>query len=67
LKDAEGHMEIKISDNGIGIPPKIKVHEPATLGLSIIDMLTRQLRGTLKLDKKNGTSFTLIIPKKLNN
>jgi len=67
LKDAEDHMEIKISDNGIGIPPKIKVHEPATLGLSIVDMLTQQLQGTLKIDRKNGTSFTLVIPKELNN
>jgi len=60
-------MEIKISDNGIGIPPKIKFHEPSTLGLSIVDMLTQQLQGTLKLDRKNGTSFTLVIPKELNN
>ena len=67
LKNAEDHMEIKISDNGIGIPPKIKIHEPATLGLSIVDMLTQQLRGTMKLDRKNGTSFTLVMPKELNN
>jgi len=63
LKDAGEHMEIKISDNGIGIPQKIKVHESATLGLSIVDMLTQQLQGTMKLDRKNGTSFTLVIPK----
>jgi len=63
LKDAGEHIEIKISDNGIGIPKEIETHEPVTLGLSIVDMLTQQLQGTLKIDRKNGTSFTLIIPK----
>ena len=67
LKNAEDHMEIKISDNGIGIPRKFNIHESKTLGLSIVDMLTQQLRGTMKLDRKNGTSFTLVIPKELNN
>ncbi|MDP8315144.1 MAG: histidine kinase dimerization/phosphoacceptor domain -containing protein [Candidatus Celaenobacter antarcticus] len=63
LKDAGEHIEIKISDNGIGIPKEIETHEPVTLGLSIVDMLTQQLQGTLKIDRKNGTSFTLVIPK----
>jgi len=28
-------------------------------------MITQQLQGTLSLDRKNGTSFTLEIPKKI--
>ena len=63
LKDTQKHFKIKISDDGIGIPKDVKIHEPATLGLSIVDMLTQQLQGTLKLDRENGTSFTLLIPK----
>ena len=63
LRDSEEHIEIKISDDGVGIPKEVKIHDPATLGLSIVDMITQQLQGTLKLDRKNGTTFILEIPK----
>ncbi len=65
LKDAEEHFEIKISDNGVGIPQDVKVHEPETLGLSIVNMIAQQINGTMKVDRENGTSFTLVIPKKI--
>ncbi|MBC8415774.1 MAG: hypothetical protein H8E11_05030, partial [Candidatus Cloacimonetes bacterium] len=63
LKEIEKHIVIKISDDGIGMPEDIDINNPDTLGLSLVEMLTTQLRGTLKLDRKNGTSFTLKIPK----
>jgi len=65
LKDAEEHFEIKISDDGVGIPKDVKVHEPETLGLSIVDMIAQQINGTMKVDRENGTSFTLLFPKKI--
>jgi len=63
LKETETNLVIKISDDGIGIPEDIDINNPDTLGLSLVEMLTVQLQGTLKLDRKNGTSFTLKIPK----
>jgi len=65
LKETEKHVVIKISDDGIGMPENIDINDPETLGLSIVDMITQQLQGTLSLDRKNGTSFTLEIPKKI--
>ena len=63
LKETGKNIVIKISDDGIGMPEDIDINNPDTLGLSLVEMLTTQLRGTLKLDRKNGTSFTLKIPK----
>ena len=63
LKETEKHIVIKISDDGIGMPEGIDISNPDTLGLSLVSMLTAQLQGTLKLDRTNGTSFTLEIPK----
>jgi PAS domain S-box-containing protein len=63
LKDAKNHITIKISDDGIGIPENIDIHKPATLGLSLVDMLLEEFDGTYSVDRKNGTSFTLEIPK----
>ncbi len=62
LKETEKHVVIKISDDGIGMLENIDINDPDTLGLSIVDMITQQLQGTLSLDRKNGTSFTLNIP-----
>ena len=63
LKDAKDHIKLKISDNGIGIPENIDIHKPATLGLSLVDMLLEEFDGSFSVDRKKGTSFTLEIPK----
>ena len=65
LKETEKNIVIKISDDGIGMPEEIDMNSPETLGLSLVEMLMLQLRGTLSLDRKNGTIFTLEIPKKI--
>ena len=64
LKEKKGSFVVKISDDGIGIPKDIDVENPESLGLSLVGMLTTQLGGTFTLNRKNGTSFTLEIPKK---
>ena len=64
LKDAKDHIMIRISDDGIGIPKSIKIPNTTTLGLSLVDMLMEEFHGKYSIDRKNGTSFTLEIPKK---
>jgi PAS domain S-box-containing protein len=64
LKNAKDHIKIKISDDGIGIPEKIKIPNTKTLGLSIVDMLISEFKGSYSVERKNGTSFNLTIPKK---
>lgn len=54
-------ITITISDDGVGIG-EVNLTNPTTLGLQLINGLTRQLRGTLKINGKIGTTFTLIIP-----
>jgi len=63
LKDTKDHIKIKISDDGIGIPKNIDIHNPASLGLSLVDLLLEEFDGTFSVDRKKGTSFTLEIPK----
>ncbi len=67
LKDAKNHITIEISDDGIGIPKNIKIPNPKTLGLSLVDMLMSELNGSYSVGRKNGTSFTLEIPKERKN
>ncbi len=76
-KKLNGKVEIKISDNGNGIPPKLmdKIFQPffttkptgqgTGLGLSLsYDIITKGHNGELKVDTRQGegTTFTIIIP-----
>ncbi len=54
---------LQVSDNGVGLPPKIKVEESGTLGLQLVHILTRQLHGDLEIHNINGTTFKITFPK----
>jgi two-component sensor histidine kinase/FixJ family two-component response regulator len=60
LTRADDHrVTLQVADNGIGLPPAIDPAQSKSLGLKIIDILTRQLRGTLHRHPAPGASFTL--------
>ncbi len=48
-----------ISDNGKGLPDDINIYDPDTLGLQIVSILVSQLDGDMKLNKDNGTEFSI--------
>ena len=52
-----------VKDNGIGISKKIDLEDSPTLGLMLVNSLTKQLDGTLKLEKGKGTSFKITFKK----
>jgi len=77
-RDLEGEVEIRVRDNGTGIPPELrdKLFQPffttkptgegTGLGLSIsYDIVTQQHGGTIKADSVFGefTEFTIRLPR----
>jgi PAS domain S-box-containing protein len=54
-----GVIELMVSDNGIGIPADVDLQQPASLGLTIVSLLTGELEGRLELDRRQGTSFSV--------
>jgi two-component sensor histidine kinase len=56
----DGQLCLVVSDNGVGLPPDVDWQDPLSLGLQLIHMLTRQLRGTLELDRRAGTAFKIM-------
>jgi two-component sensor histidine kinase len=48
-----------VSDNGIGFSKDKDYKNSDTLGLRIVNSLTEQIEGKIKLDKTNGTKFTI--------
>jgi two-component sensor histidine kinase len=52
-----------VADNGIGMPDTITLENQASLGLRLVSLLTSQLKGTVTIDRSEGTKFVFTIPK----
>ncbi len=56
----QDEVELRVSDNGVGMPKGIDARTTETLGLSLTRGLVKdQLRGTLDLSCNRGTRFTI--------
>ncbi|MBD2461440.1 CBS domain-containing protein [Oscillatoria sp. FACHB-1407] len=55
-------FQLKISDNGIGLPKEIDFRNTESLGLELVCIFTEQLGGEIELNREQGTSFTITFP-----
>jgi PAS domain S-box-containing protein len=63
IRGKNGQITLIVGDNGVGLPPGLDFTSTGTLGLQLVTMLTRQLRGILTVDGKGGgAGFTLTFP-----
>jgi|GEM_PF-511200 len=56
---AEGKYELVYSDNGPGLPANFDVSRASTLGIQLINDLSRQIGGHVKYEYKDGATFTI--------
>jgi two-component sensor histidine kinase len=59
LEPKQGNYQLILGDNGIGIPEEIDFNNESTLGLRLVHSLVNQLDGTIKLDRTDGTQYTI--------
>jgi len=52
--------ELQISDDGVGMSEEILSGEIKTLGLNLVTMLTRQLKGKIIYRRENGSIFRIV-------
>ncbi|MBA4418668.1 MAG: hypothetical protein C0392_12285 [Syntrophus sp. (in: bacteria)] len=50
---------LSVSDNGVGLPEEIK---EGTFGMELINLLNRQIDGTMDIQRDKGTRFTITFP-----
>lgn len=56
----ENMVELKVSDNGVGIPSDVDFRKTESLGLRLVTILAEdQLQGKIDLDRSRGTEFII--------
>ncbi len=59
-QDEEQKLHLKISDDGIGIPPEIDWQNSPSLGLKLVHILSKQLRAKVNWELNSGTFIEMI-------
>jgi two-component sensor histidine kinase/HAMP domain-containing protein len=60
--DVDG-VELIVRDNGVGFPEDLDFRNTKSLGMELINILVRQLHGTITLENKIGTKFSIVFPR----
>jgi PAS domain S-box-containing protein len=50
-------VTLEVADDGIGFPADLDFRSQGTLGLRLVCILAEQVRGTIELDRREGTRF----------
>jgi two-component sensor histidine kinase len=58
----QGRIEVVVSDDGVGVDPGVELVHPNSLGMHIIQILTRQLKGTFELISGQPATFKISFP-----
>jgi len=53
------NYQLSVSDNGKGMPSGFQLEDSKSLGLKLVTILSRQLRGSLQYENRYGTTFTI--------
>jgi Signal transduction histidine kinase len=56
----DNFYNMSVYDNGIGFPKDLDFQNTDSLGMQLVISLTSQLRGTVELERDNGTLFRII-------
>lgn len=59
---AKGGYELRLSDNGTGLPTNVGINKTDSLGLKLIRRLSRQIGGEADYRNENGATFIIRFP-----
>jgi PAS domain S-box-containing protein len=58
-KRKDGTLSLKVADDGIGLPEDVDVGKSKSLGMMLVKSFADGLSGTVKVNRKEGTAFTI--------
>lgn len=59
---SDDEIQVKFSDNGVGLPIDLNLAETTSIGLKLVKDLVAQLGGVLVMENKQGAAFRIIFP-----
>ncbi|MBC7174388.1 MAG: PAS domain-containing protein, partial [Polyangiaceae bacterium] len=62
LRPLGGAAELVVRDDGVGLPPGYALETSRSLGMTLVRLLAKQMRGTLSMRSDRGTVATLRFP-----
>lgn len=61
-KIGESSATVVVEDDGVGMPPSVDFERSTGFGLQLVQALTRQLGGAIRIERDKGTRFVLEFP-----
>ena len=58
----QGFARLTVFDSGIGLMPGTKIDQAQSMGFHLVDMLAKQVHGTLDIGTAQGTSIAVTFP-----
>jgi two-component sensor histidine kinase len=62
LKDLSGFVEVSVSDSGRGLPKGFTMESSQSLGMTLLQVLTQQVKGEMRAINGDGARFVLTFP-----
>ena len=64
---ANHHFTLIIKDDGVGLPRDWDFKNAKSLGLQLVKVLTKQLKGTIEIDRSRGSQFRVDLSESQNS
>jgi two-component sensor histidine kinase len=56
----EKRIELSVEDDGAGMPASVNIDDPRSFGLSLVNLLVRQVQGTRTFSSDSGTRYAIV-------
>ncbi|PCI35720.1 MAG: hypothetical protein COB60_02045 [Flavobacteriaceae bacterium] len=63
IQESTNSYELTLSDNGKGLPQNFDIANLTSFGMDVMQLLSKQLKGSFKLDGTNGLTLNIEFPK----
>ncbi len=63
LHELNSELILSVDDNGIGLPENFNINSNNSLGLTLVEAFTKQLKGKFEILDSEGTKANIIFPK----
>ncbi|MEO1098188.1 MAG: sensor histidine kinase [Bacteroidota bacterium] len=64
LTQDKKNYQLEVSDNGLGFSEEFDIEHNASFGMKLVNLLVKQLNGSLIMSSQNGVSYTLVFSTK---